>query len=213
VKQVFEGISISSPSISLRLSQARVFGGIGSILAFLSLAPLFIPYAGFVISIIVYMVGLVLIYIALEYISKEVGDGRIRSYAILFVTFELVAIVISVVFVILFTPIFQLLTPTPISILDRQSSAVNLITAIWSLIGFFVLTWVFIVLSAVFVKLCFDLVSKHLGIGLFSTAALLYLIGSALSIILVGIPIAIVASILEIIAFFSIPEKLQTTPK
>jgi uncharacterized membrane protein len=210
VKHIFKGIFVSSPSISLRLSQARVFGGIGSILALLSLAPLFIPYAGLVISIIVYMVGLVLIYIALEYISKEVGDNRIRSYAILFVVFELVAIVISAVFVILFTPIFQLLTPTSMSILDR---AVNLITAIWSLIGFLVLTWIFIVLSAVFLKLCFDLVSKHLGIGLFSTAALLYLIGSALSIILVGIPIVIVASILEIIAFFSIPEKLQTTPK
>jgi uncharacterized membrane protein len=199
-----------------------MFGGIGSILAFLSLTPLFIPYAGFVISIIVYMVGLVLIYIALEYISKEVGDDRIRSYAIPFVVFDLVVIAISVVFEILFIPIFQLLTPTSMSTLGRQSSAVNLITAIWSLIGFFVLIWIFIVLSAVFVKLCFDLVSKHLGIGLFSTAALLYLIGSALSIIilagvlivaLVSMPIVIVALILEIIAFFSIPEKLQTTPK
>jgi uncharacterized membrane protein len=43
---------------------------------------------------------------------------------------------------------------------------------------------------------------------MFQTTGLLYLIGAALTIILVGFLILLIAEILQIVAFFSIPEQL-----
>ncbi len=47
---------------------------------------------------------------------------------------------------------------------------------------------------------------------LFGTAALLYLIGAALTIILVGFLLIFVAQILFIVAFFSLPDQLPAQP-
>jgi len=48
---------------------------------------------------------------------------------------------------------------------------------------------------------------------MFSTVGTLYLIGAALLIIMIGGLILIVAKVLEMIAFFSLPEKLPTKPQ
>ncbi len=46
--------------------------------------------------------------------------------------------------------------------------------------------WVFFIISAVFQRRSYNTIASSLNVGLFSTAALIYLIGAALSIILVG---------------------------
>jgi len=49
-------------------------------------------------------------------------------------------------------------------------------------------------------------VASSLNIGLFSTEALINLIGSVLTVVLIGFIIIFIADIIQIIAFFSIPE-------
>ena len=52
-----------------------------------------------------------------------------------------------------------------------------------------------------------------LNVGTFHTTGLLYLIGAALTIIFVGLVIVFIAEILQIVAFFSIPEQMPMGPQ
>jgi uncharacterized membrane protein len=68
--------------------------------------------------------------------------------------------------------------------------------------------WIFYIVSAIFLRRSFNSVSTKLSVGMFHTAALIYLIGAALAIVLVGFILIYVADILFIVAFFSIPETI-----
>ena len=62
-------------------------------------------------------------------------------------------------------------------------------------------------------KRSYDTIGTRLNIGMFHTTGLLYLIGAATFILGVGILIIIVAEILQIVAFFSIPEQMAMGPQ
>ncbi len=67
--------------------------------------------------------------------------------------------------------------------------------------------WVIYIVSAFFLRRSFSSIGRGLNVGLFGTAGLLYLIGAALTIILVGLLVIFVAEILLVVAFFSIPDQ------
>jgi len=67
--------------------------------------------------------------------------------------------------------------------------------------------WVLLLASAIFVRRSYESIGKKIGIGMFGTTGLIYLIGAALTIVLVGFVLLFVALILNIIAFFSIAEQ------
>jgi len=75
--------------------------------------------------------------------------------------------------------------------------------------GLFVV-WVFLIVSAVFLRRAYNSMSKELGVGMFSTAATLYLVGAALTIVLVGFILLFIAEILQAVAYFSIPSQPPT---
>jgi uncharacterized membrane protein len=75
------------------------------------------------------------------------------------------------------------------------------------LISFAVL-WVFLLGSAFFLRRSYDRLATRLNTNMFRTAALLYLIGAVLTIILVGLVLVWVASILQMIAFFQVPDQV-----
>ncbi len=66
---------------------------------------------------------------------------------------------------------------------------------------------------AFFLKRSYDTVAMKLNVGMFHTTGLLYLIGAALTIIFVGLVIVFIAEILQIVAFFSIPEQMPMGPQ
>ncbi len=68
-------------------------------------------------------------------------------------------------------------------------------------------------IASIFLKRSYDNIGTRLNIGMFHTTGLLYLIGAATLIIGVGFIIAIVAAILQIVAFFSIPEQMPMGPQ
>ncbi|WP_342452672.1 DUF996 domain-containing protein [Thermococcus stetteri] len=60
-----------------------------------------------------------------------------------------------------------------------------------------------------FMKQSYDIISEETGVKTFHTVGLLYIVGAVLSIIVIGILLIVVAAILEIIAFFSLPDELE----
>jgi uncharacterized membrane protein len=174
------------------LSQARTLGGLGSILVILGVVPAF----GFVIAI----VGAILVLIAIKQISDSVGDKQIFENMIISVILSIVGIVAGAV--LISSSIFTFF-------LQPYKNIGGIIAAV--LIGL-ALIWVFFLISAIFLRKSYNAVAAKLNVGLFRTTALLYLIGAALTIVLVGFVVIFVADILQIVAFFSIPEAKTSSP-
>lgn len=67
---------------------------------------------------------------------------------------------------------------------------------------------ILMIIGVIFMKQSYDMISEETGVGMFKTVALLYIIGAVLMIILVGSFIILIAAILEIVAFFSLPDEV-----
>ena len=67
------------------------------------------------------------------------------------------------------------------------------------------------IIGAIFLRKSFNGVAKYTKVGLFTTTGLIYLIGAATLIIVIGFIIILIAEVLQIIAFFSLPEKIEGT--
>lgn len=155
------------------LHDAKIFGGVGSIL-----------------TLIVPIVGQILILIGIKNISDVTNDKSIFDNALYALIFGIIGSITSFVMFILFLPLlFEFALPVIIALV----------------VGF-----VFYLLSAIYLKRCFERIADLTNIGYFRTAATLYFIGAILMIILVGAIIIFVAEIFMIIAFFSLPEQLPT---
>ncbi|HEV2389642.1 MAG TPA: DUF996 domain-containing protein [Nitrososphaerales archaeon] len=159
------------------LSQAKTLGGIGAIL-------IFIPFIS--------LVGYILIIIAIKDISDDLQDKTIfRNTVIAAVTGIVGAFAGASIF------IFGAVS----GVLTKGASAFGGVAA-----GLLVV-WVFLIVSAVFLRRAYNSMSKELGVGMFSTAATLYLVGAALTIVLVGFILLFIAEIVQAVAYFSIPDK------
>ncbi len=172
------------------LSEAKTLGGVGSILILLG----FIPFMG--------IVGWILVLIAVKYIADTVGDRSVWDnmlYAVI-----LAVIGIAALSLMIFLPLFgiSLIPGGDINFADPLGFFI-----IVPLIAGLVVGWVFALLSAIFLRRSFDSIAGHLAVPMFGTAALLYLIGTILIIVVVGLFILFIAAILMIVAFFSIREE------
>jgi ribosomal protein L40E len=70
--------------------------------------------------------------------------------------------------------------------------------------------WIFTIISAIFLKRSYEKISQRLNVSAFATAGLLYLIGAALTIVLVGFLIILIALIFQVVAYFSIQDRPPT---
>jgi uncharacterized membrane protein len=234
---------------SQKLSQAKLLGGIGSLLMLLVI----VPYAGSVL----FIVGLVLVLIALKYISDEVNEPKIfnnalygvillvLSYVILFVAILTVFMAgfigtifsisgsiipgvpsggqgyVSYVTTITVTPRTEIIRYTVASItrafpppgLAYFFTPHEFIRWLLAIIVPLIIVLILLVIASIFIKRSFDTVANRLGVGLFTVVGILYLIGSILTIVLVGLLLIYIAIIIQTIAFFSIPERLETSPQ
>jgi len=214
---VFPFMSMPRPIQPSKLPQAKVYGGVGSILVLLAI----LPYIGFVLAII----GLVFILIALKYISDEVGEPKIFRYALYsFIAGVVGSVLLSAVVLAALMAVFigqvpaQMipgLGPTAIPPNGMQQEWIfrdGFIGFAIAMLGVLIAIWVSLIISAIFLKTSYNAVAKHLGVGLFSTVAILYIVGAVLIIFVIGLLIIFVGLILQIVAFFSIPESKPPSP-
>jgi uncharacterized membrane protein len=162
-----------------KLEEAKTLGGIGSIL-------LLIPGVS--------IVGYILVLVAGKYVSDELNDRSIFDDM-------LYAVITGIIGVAIFAVV--LFTGAAFGVFTLGLSSMLGVVA-----GLVVL-WVFLIISAVFIRRAFNTIATRLNINSFKTAATLYFIGALLTIVLVGFVILFVAYIFQIIAFFSIQEVSQ----
>jgi uncharacterized membrane protein len=183
------------------LSEAKVLGGIGSILVLLTA----VPSVGALFGI----AGFIMILLAIKNISLVVNEKPIYSNMLTAVVLAIGAIAVGAVTIV--GAIYHVLGMGSF-VGSHFVLAPQLAPATWFglaavAIGGILAVWALLVASAVFVRRTYNSMANKLNVHLFETAGLLYLIGAATSIILVGFPIILIAQILLTVAFFSIQEQ------
>ena len=179
------------------LREVKAFGGIGAILSVL----VFTPGVGVFCSII----GLVLILIAVKYISDIYNEPKIFRNII-------IAIILFIVSIVAFFFVFFSTVVGCLLVAGQQPSGTSGLGVILGVVTGVAALWACLVLGGVFIKNSYERISVLTGVDLFKTIGLLYLIGVLLLIVLIGVAVLFVAKILEAVAFFSIPEEYEKRP-
>jgi len=70
------------------------------------------------------------------------------------------------------------------------------------------LFWILFIISAIYLRKSYNSMGERLNENMFNTSAKINLIGAIFSIILIGFLIIFIAQVLQIVAFFSIPDEI-----
>jgi len=174
----------------LDFTQARTYGGVGALLSFMG----YIGTIMFPGSIILSVIGAILILVAVRMISSELEDEPIFTNYL--ISFILGITSIAVLFAGLIVAGLSLF----------GASILGLIT---SIVVFGVAFILLEIASAFFLWRSYKRISSGTGVQLFETVGLLYFIGALTLVIIVGMLVSFIAAILEIVAYFSLPFKLE----
>ena len=189
------------------LSNLKTIGKVGALLTLLGG---FIPFIGPIIG----LVGFVLVLIAVKSISELVKDKDIfRNYLIDFILSIISIVMILVIMLIGFINVgcFSWLT-------SLQDINIQDLFTFWDFFGgiieyaimALIVGWILWVIGAIYLRRSYNSIAKHTNVSLFRTTGTVYLIGAITTIILIGFVILFVGRIIEVIAYFSLPDELPT---
>ncbi len=185
-----------------KLSNAKVFGGIGAIL---SLVGAFVPGFGSVVSII----GLVLVFVAVKYIADETKDHPIFKNYMLFFLCNIIALVAAVAIFFAIGGLSIISTMQSLSNLTNPSEIMDAIAPLLTgCVVALLVGWILLIIGTLYLRKSYNSIAEHTKVDLFKTTGLLYFIGAITLVVIVGALIILIAKILEIIAFFSLPDTL-----
>ena len=192
-----------------KLGQAKVLGGIGALLSLL----VFVPTIGFIIG----LVGLVLVFVAVKYIAEETKDHAIFHNYLMNFIFDIIAI--GAVIGIMIMTFGVVGGMSWVNTIQQQN--ITDFSSFWANFGAFfigcvlalVVAWIMLLIGALYLRKSYNSIADHTKVDLFKTTGLVNLIGAATLIIVIGAFIIIIARILEIVSFFSLPENLPQTPE
>lgn len=191
-----------------QLSQAKTLGGVGALLMLL----VWIPPLGWVLSLI----GALMVLFAIKYISEALQDRSIFTNMVIAIALEIVGLVVGIAVLletVLSTIGLGIVTGYYAGGIRNVTLPPGLLTSnLGGLIAGVVIIWIMVLVSAIFVRRSYDSVSRRLDMGMFGTVGLLYLVGAALIIILVGFVLLLLALILNMIAFFSMSDQPMPQP-
>jgi uncharacterized membrane protein len=194
------------------LKQARTMGGVGSIQVLLS----FVPYVGFILG----LAGFVMVLLAVKQISEVVKDREIFHNVLMAVILQIVGSAISVFVVIgsFFAFVGSQVAMAPFgSSFDGFGGpgilgTGSVMAVLGSLIVGLITMWVVLIIAARFLKKGYEGIATKTGTETFRLVGRLYFYGALLVIVLIGAILAFVAGILQIKAFFSLPESPPNQP-
>jgi uncharacterized membrane protein len=205
----------------MSIETSKILGGVGALLMFIGILP-YINYFG-----AVELVGLVLVMVALYNLASHYRERGIFNNALYGLIMGIVGGVISIAVVIIvvltsLTDFLYTLFPdwngdwTALSGLTPDPSNFSLDSIVPFLAGIlavFIILWVFAIIAAFFIRRSLGTLSAKSGVGLFSTAGLLLLIGAVLIILFgIGLILIWISALLLAIAFFQIrPQQTQPT--
>jgi len=173
---------------------------------------IWIPPLGWVLSLI----GAVMVLFAIKYVSEALHDRSIFTNMVIAIVLEIVGLVAGLAVLletVLSTIGLGVVTKYYAGGIQNISLPPGFLSGnLAGLIAGVVIIWVMVLISAIFVRRSYESVSKRLGMGMFGTVGLLYLVGAALIIILAGFVLLLLALILNMIAFFSMTEQPLPQP-
>jgi uncharacterized membrane protein len=191
----------------VELGNAKILGGIGAILMLIGV---FIPYIGPIASII----GLVLVFIAVKTISEITKDNEIfRNYLMNFILSIISIVAIVVIMLVAFGVAggFAWITSLETAkITDFESFWTYFGSMIGACFLALIVGWILSILAALYLRKSYNSIAEHTKVDLFKTTGLLYFIGAITTIVLIGFIISAIARIIEIVAYFSLPDKLPS---
>jgi uncharacterized membrane protein len=185
---------------------------VGSIFLLLS----FLPAVGWILA----LAGAIMLMIAIKYVSEIFQDQPIFNNMLYAVVLGIVGLVVGVV-VIVGTVLATFGLGTMASWFSAGVAGYSVhptvpsggfVGLILGAISGLAIIWVLFLVSAIFLRRSYSSMSQKLGVGMFATTGLVYLIGAALTIVIVGFIILFVALILNVVAFFSIPDQPVPQP-
>jgi uncharacterized membrane protein len=191
------------------LSQVKILGGLGSIVVVLGMLGI-VPFIDQLVSII----GYILVLIAVKIISDSARDASIFKNMLLAIVAVTAGMLAGALYV--YKSVFNFIG---VDLLSEENFFQGIISQpevqpgdffglITSVIIGLVILWILIIISAIFMRKSYNSIIAKYGISMFNTAARLYLIGAVLSIILIGFILVAVVQILQIVAFFRIPDRV-----
>ena len=203
----------------MSLESSKTLGGVGAILMFVGVLP-YISYWG-----IVELIGVILVLVALYNLAGYYAERGIFNNALYGLILGIVGVVVAVGAVVLavlasLTDFLYALFPgwdgnlASLSGLTPDVSNLSLDAIVPFLTGVFValvVLWVFAVIAFYFVRRSLVSLSFKSGVGLFSTAGLVMLIGAVLIIAFgLGLLLIWIATLILAVAFFTLrPQQTQ----
>ncbi len=194
----------------------KLFAGIGALLAVLT------PILG--IGTLAGLAGLILIFIAINELSKQTHNKKIYDNFLISFILTIVGGLLSVgvAFFGVIGGIFRGIIgsfgyampfETPYGNFGKNFGRFFGNGIGWGIIAgiviFAIITYALVIIRSIYLKNSYLEIAKETGIQHFKTAANLMFIGSILSIIGVGFVIYFIGYIFEVIAFFSLPESFE----
>jgi uncharacterized membrane protein len=204
----------------MSIETSKTLGGVGAILMFVGIIP-FISFYG-----VIELVGLILVMFALYNLASYYAESGIFNNALYGLIAGIVGVVVAVGMVFLavlssLTDFIYAIYPswngdwTALSGLTPDPSNVTFEAIGPFLVGLFatlLILWVFAIIATFFVRRSLISLSAKSGVGLFSTAGLLLLIGAVLIIGFgIGLLLMWIGALLLAIAFFQLKPQ-QTQP-
>jgi len=205
----------------MSIETSKILGGVGALLMFIGIIP-YISYFG-----VIELVGLILVMVALYNLASHYRESGIFNNALYGLIIGIVGGVISIAAVILavltsLTDFLYTIFPdwngdwTALSGLTPNTSNLSLDNIMPFLAGIFavlIILWVSSIIAAFFIRRSLGTLSAKSGVGLFSTAGLLLLIGTVLIVLFgLGLILIWISVLLLAIAFFQIrPQQAQPT--
>ena len=205
----------------MSIETSRILGGVGALLMFIGILP-YVNYFG-----VIELIGLILVMVALHGLASHYREGGIFNNALYGLIIGIVGGVISITAVII-TVLTSLtdflyalfpdwngdwnalsrLTPNPSNL-----SLDNITPFLAGILAVLIILWVSSIIAAFFIRRSLGTLSAKSGVGLFSIAGLLLLIGAVLIILLgIGLVLVWISALLLAIAFFQLkPQQAQPT--
>jgi uncharacterized membrane protein len=197
----------------MSIESTKILGGVGALLMFVGIFP-YLNFFG-----VIEIIGLVLIMVALYNLGGIYREGGIFNNALYGLIAGIVGVVVSVAIVMItvLTSLEDFLYSifpewngdwAALSGLTPDPSNISVDSIAPFLAGVFVVLivlWVFTIIAAFFFRRSLGTLATKSGVGLFSTAGLLILIGAVLIILFgVGLILIWISALLLAIAFFQI---------
>ncbi len=185
----------------ITLSQTKTLGGIGALLLVLSGVP--------GIGILAALAGYILILFAIKNISKILEDKSIfNNMLIASIAAVTGVIAVTIMIISFFVGLENLGTESLDQYFMSSIMFDQLLSMMLPVVIGLLLSWILFIISAIYLRKSYNSMGERLNVNMFSTSAKINLIGSIFSIILIGFLIIFIAQVLQIVAFFSIPDEI-----